>query len=112
MDYEALGHRIREYRTKIKMTQETLAESIDLSAVYISQIETGSRKPSLETVFNISRTLNVSMDDLFKDSITNDKGERLRSIESMLNGRQDNEIELVESTIREMLKHIKDGKIN
>ena len=51
MDYKLLGKNIKEARKSLKMTQEQLAEQIDVSTVFISQIENGSRKPSLETIY-------------------------------------------------------------
>lgn len=43
MDYKLLGKNIKEARKSLKMTQEQLAEQIDVSTVFISQIENGSR---------------------------------------------------------------------
>lgn len=39
MDYKLLGKNIKEARKSLKMTQEQLAEQIDVSTVFISQIE-------------------------------------------------------------------------
>ena len=111
MDYFALGKRIREYRTSANMTQESFAEKLNLSTHYISQIETGTRKPSLETVFKISQVLNISMDDLFKDSTESKDNNKLYALITMLITRSDNEIEYITATVREMLKHIKNGLI-
>ncbi|MDR3643879.1 MAG: helix-turn-helix transcriptional regulator [Clostridia bacterium] len=111
MDYIALGHRIREYRTRLKITQEFLAEKLDLSAVYISQIENGARKPSLATVFRIARFLNVSMDDLFADSIKSQDIDRLYELTTMLSTRTDTEVEFVTAIVRAMLDHLKNNHI-
>lgn len=64
MDYKSLGRNIRIARREKGITQEVLAELCNLSPVFISQIENGMRKPSLETVDNIARTLNSSIDRL------------------------------------------------
>ena len=37
MDYKLLGKNIKEARKSLKMTQEQLAEQIDVSTVFISQ---------------------------------------------------------------------------
>ncbi|MBQ4326972.1 MAG: helix-turn-helix transcriptional regulator, partial [Clostridia bacterium] len=50
MDYTALGKRIREERLKLNLTQEQLAEDVDLSTAYIGQIERGERRVSLENL--------------------------------------------------------------
>lgn len=62
---ELLGGRIRELRKGLKMSQELLSEKIDVDPRYISRIELGKCFPSLETLENISRALNVEMRDLF-----------------------------------------------
>lgn len=41
MDYKALGRRIREERLKRNLTQEQLAEAIEISNSYMGQIERG-----------------------------------------------------------------------
>lgn len=64
MDYRLLGKNIRLSRREKGITQEVLAEFCNLSPVFISQIENGMRKPSLETVDNIASVLNVSVDSL------------------------------------------------
>lgn len=62
---ELLGGRIRELRKGLKMSQEQLSEKIDVDPRYISRIERGNCFPSLETLENISRALQVEMRDLF-----------------------------------------------
>lgn len=51
------------------MTQETLAEKINVSPPYVSRIETGSASPSLQTLVDICNALHITIDDLMQDSI-------------------------------------------
>lgn len=44
------------------LTQEKLAEKIGVSTVFVSQLESGSRAPGLETLVKLSQTLHVSLD--------------------------------------------------
>jgi transcriptional regulator with XRE-family HTH domain len=111
MDYKKLGQRIREHRMKINMTQEALAEAVGISAVFISQIETGNRKPSLETVLKISTTLNVPMDYLMKDSLVESSSGKMDELVAMLKGRPEEEVALVTDTAKEMLRHISNRHI-
>lgn len=64
IDYKAVGQRIKEYRINKNMTQDTLAESIEVNPSFISNIERGKTKMSTETLANIARSLNVSIDYL------------------------------------------------
>ena len=62
MDYCSLGINIKTARKKVHMTQEELAEKVDISTVFVSQIENANRKASLETVYKISKALNITID--------------------------------------------------
>lgn len=54
VNYEDVGNKIRERRNFLKVTQENLANDINVSASFISDIENGRRKMSLETMIKIS----------------------------------------------------------
>lgn len=54
-----LGERVREHRRTRGLTQEALAESLDLSVAYVSLIERGGRNPPYTTVVAIARALGV-----------------------------------------------------
>lgn len=69
MDYRALGRRIREERLKLNLTQERLAEEIDLSTAYIGQIERGERSLTLETLVLLVNRLGVTVDYLLSASV-------------------------------------------
>jgi transcriptional regulator with XRE-family HTH domain len=59
-----LGDRLREYRKRAKLTQETLAEKAELSVVFISLLENGWRTISLDSLLRIARVLDVELEDL------------------------------------------------
>jgi len=69
VDYHALGMQIRVHRRMLHLTQEKLAEAVDLSVQYIGNIERGISKPSLETIVAISCALQTSLDQLLCDSL-------------------------------------------
>ena len=50
VNYENVGNKIRERRNFLKVTQENLANDINVSASFISDIENGRWKMSLETI--------------------------------------------------------------
>jgi len=72
MNYTELGNNIRKFRKMRGLTQEVLSEKIGITPVFMSQIETASRHPSLETVVKISKELNTSVDMLLFNCIYND----------------------------------------
>jgi DNA-binding XRE family transcriptional regulator len=59
-----LGARVRSLRRERGLTQESLAESLDLSIAYVSLIERGGRNPPFTTVVAIARALGVSPRDI------------------------------------------------
>ena len=63
---ELLGARIKELRKNRKLTQEQLSEKINIDPKHLSRIEVGKSYPSLDTLENISKALNVEMKDLFE----------------------------------------------
>jgi transcriptional regulator with XRE-family HTH domain len=112
MDYKMMGKRIREYRSKTSKTQEKFAESIGLSAEYISQLETGVRSPSLETIVKIANALNVPVDYLVSDSLIIDENEKINEILVLLKGRTSEELSFAADIIRTMFSHVKNNSIS
>ncbi len=69
VNIKAMGKRIKSARRRASMSQEHLAELVNLSTVHISNMESGSGTPSLNTLVNIANVLDVSTDDILCDSI-------------------------------------------
>ena len=61
MEQQALGKRIREERLKLNLTQERLAEDVNLSTAYIGQIERGERSLTLENLVAVANRLGVTI---------------------------------------------------
>ena len=45
-----------------RITQEELAEMLEVSPTHVKHIESGHRKPSIEILFEITKILNISLD--------------------------------------------------
>ena len=69
VNYENVGNKIRERRNFLNVTQENLANDINVSASFISDIENGRRKMSLETMIKISIALKTSLDYFVLDNV-------------------------------------------
>ena len=67
LDYKAIGRRIAHYRKKSFLTQEKLSEKLDFSESYMSQVERGKVKLSLQRLDQISEILNVNIALLISD---------------------------------------------
>lgn len=62
-----LGLKIKELRKERSLTLKALAEEIGVSSSLLSQIERGLANPSLETLRQLSKTLDVPMFSFFID---------------------------------------------
>lgn len=60
-----LGRRIKDLRKSKNITQEKLAEVINMDITSLSKIETGRNYPQPETVEKLANALNISIDKLF-----------------------------------------------
>ena len=64
VDYAAIGQRIKGRRREQKRTQEWLAEQLQVSVGYISQIERGVTKVNLDTLSEIGASLGCDLGEL------------------------------------------------
>ena len=69
MDMIAVGNRIKEAREQAHLTQEDLAEIVDISPTHMSVIERGAKTPRLDTFVKIVNALKLSSDALLQDVI-------------------------------------------
>ena len=94
--YRILGKRIREIREKIGVTQEKLAFKAKISPSFLSHVERGTKKASLETMKRIADALGVPVQNLFyppKEPIaylTSDQDLFTRRLESLVRDKGDN----------------------
>ena len=68
MDYKELGKRIKAARLAAGVTQEALAEKVDLSSGHIAHVERATTKVSLKAFVNIANALKTTPDKLLIDS--------------------------------------------
>lgn len=62
---ELLGLKIKELRKQKKLTQEKLAEKLNLDIGYISKLEVGRNFPTIGTLEKIAKVLEVELYDFF-----------------------------------------------
>lgn len=60
----ALREAIRNERKNKRITQEELAEMLEVSPTHVKHIESGHRKPSVEILFALAKVLNISLDEV------------------------------------------------
>lgn len=62
---EYISH-LRKYRIEAGLTQEELADKVDVRRETIIRLEAGRYNPSLKLAVDISRTLNVPIEAIFE----------------------------------------------
>ncbi|MEQ9318700.1 MAG: helix-turn-helix transcriptional regulator [Polyangiaceae bacterium] len=60
-----LGRRIAELRASADLTQEQLAERLDLTPRYVQMIEAGEANPAIRALAELAHALGVGLADLF-----------------------------------------------
>lgn len=106
MDLIQIGKRIKQCRKKQHLTQECLAEKVEVSPHYIYEIERGTKTMSIFTLYKISTALNISTDYILTGSIqdTPHKFDKLFSlVEDIPITKRDSLAEIISV----MLPHIK-----
>ena len=64
--YKLLGQNISKRRRELGLTQQELAEKLDISLNFMGKIEVAFSKPSLDTLISIENCLDISVSDLCK----------------------------------------------
>jgi transcriptional regulator with XRE-family HTH domain len=75
LDLGVLGHRIRHFRRRQKMTLSDLSAGVDKPVPYLSQLENGRIEPKIGLLNKLSETLDVSVTDLVEQTPPNRRAE-------------------------------------
>lgn len=73
IDYALVGSRIHKARKDKNMTQEVLAEKLDVSVAFLSRVECGNTEISLKRVSQICEILNVTEGYILNGTSSNSK---------------------------------------
>ncbi|MBH1978879.1 MAG: helix-turn-helix transcriptional regulator [Comamonadaceae bacterium] len=64
---KAFGKALRDLRNQKSLSQEALGFEAELARNYVSQLELGSKSPSLRSIFKLCKVLDVSPSDMLKE---------------------------------------------
>ncbi len=84
LDYARIGKRISEFRRAKKLSQFQLAELAEVTDSYISHIETGRKKPSLESLVRIASALGITLDRILLGNQVADLKDYLPEIRNLM----------------------------
>lgn len=88
MDLKAIGCRIKAERKRLGITQERLSEMINVTPHYIYEIERGMKAMSMETLINLSETMELSTDYILFGNQRRNLGEMYRMLDEMSDERR------------------------
>lgn len=95
LDYKSIGKRIKTARVQMDVTQEKLAEMVNLSTSHLSNIETGTTRVSLPTIVNLANGLHVSVDYILADNVVQSKAVFEKELQSVLKDCDEYEIRII-----------------
>ena len=106
-DRKLLGLAIKNARIEKKLTQEQLAEIVGITSIHLKQLESGRRNPSINVLYNLARTLNISIDSIFFPE-RKDGADLQYKIERSLSNCTLHELHVIYTTITAMTEKSKD----
>lgn len=105
MDYKFLGKRIKEERLKLHLTQEKLAEEINISTAYIGQIERGERSIALDKLISLANKLGVTIDFLLEDYLSANDDTSIDTLRQLFQNKTTREKEMAINVLKIMFSY-------
>lgn len=110
LDYKFLGKRIREERLKLHLTQEKLAEEINISTAYLGQIERGERSITLDKLVPLANKLGVTIDFLLEDYLSSNDDTSINTLRQLFQNKTTREKEMAINILKLIFSYT-DNKI-
>ena len=101
-----LGEHIKSARIKKALTQEELAELLDITPTHVKHIESGHRKPSIEILFKAAKILDMSVDNvIFSDNNDMSIKSEIKEISNLLLKCKKRELAVTKDMIYSLIKN-------
>lgn len=107
VDYKRIGARIKDARKGKGMTQEALAESLEVSVGYVSQVERGVTKISLDLLGELSTILEKDLSFFVCETGTDSPNYMGGELTEELKLLSEKNRRIVDATIKAMLEEQK-----
>lgn len=95
-----LGERIRELRKARGLTQEQLAELVEVEQKHVSRLELGKSYPTIERLEKIAGALNVPLMDFFDFMHLDSPDTRAVKIEELVKGMNEDYQRIIYKIVR------------
>ena len=111
--HSEVGNRVRQYRKRIGLSQETLALNAGLTVSYIGDIERGKKKPTVESLEKLLVALNISFTEFFDYETEIRPLENCSALEKLtlvLKDRPNDEVDMIYTIVRQIIEY-NDAKV-
>lgn len=107
MDFNSIGLKIKKRRQEINMTQEALAEKLDISTSFLSRVENGISIAGFETYCKICKELDTTLDYLTQDILISAKRKQSEIIfGNLIKKLNKKQIEYILNTIENFIDYL------
>ncbi|MBR3806413.1 MAG: helix-turn-helix transcriptional regulator [Clostridia bacterium] len=107
VDYVLLGERIKFWRQYRNFTQEKLAEKVELTPGFISLMETGKKRASLETLICLCKELEITLNELLVGNQITQPSDYSIEFAELLSNLNESERNLIFEIIKVICKALK-----
>ena len=108
VDYRVIGERLKKARKESHMTQEQLAEKMDVSVAFLSRIERGNSQINIKRLTQMCEILNISAGEILTGVYSKSKVYLDKEFSNLLKGCSVEQQRL----IYDIAKLIADKKVN
>lgn len=98
-----LGSRIKELRQGRGLSQEQLAELVDIDTKHLSRIETGLSAPTVDRLEMLADAFGVELHQLFEFGHLDERNGKLDGLERMLKQLDENDLKVVYRVVKSFL---------
>lgn len=95
VDYKIIGERLKKARINIHMTQEALADKMEVSIAFLSRVERGSSHINLKRLSQICEILRVSEGEILHGTASNSKNYLEKDFKELLDKTTNDKKELI-----------------
>jgi transcriptional regulator with XRE-family HTH domain len=110
LNYQAIGHRIMVIRKRNRISQLDFSELIDKSPTYVSYIENGKKRMSLETFVQIANALDIPADILLAEQLTGSAMAASQEVTMLLEDCSGYERMVITDTVKAIKASLRDRK--
>lgn len=110
LDNKLIGKRIKKLRCLNSISQMELAEKSDISNTYLSLIESGKKRVSLETLVKVANALETTADTLLTGNLLIDGGKYESELSDMIKDCSHYEKRVIYEIIRSLKNTLRQNK--